>query len=181
MMTVQQFRQRCVDPMGEESDHVHIVALTNALQARLWLCLRMTERLRCSWLLPASTPSFNRAGTAASIQSLHQQRAAVQLWCNTNVSRHVRFPYNTIKQRSSIMELAPRRCRCPSGCCTWTAACTRAAMRRPSITTISSPKSRLLAGGDCRTVAEHPPVTGGNAFLHPVSVMPHAYDDVSMA
>ena len=34
-MTVQQFRQRCVDPMGEESDHVHIVALTNALQARL--------------------------------------------------------------------------------------------------------------------------------------------------
>ena len=31
-MTVQQFRQRCVDPMGEESDHVHIVALTNALQ-----------------------------------------------------------------------------------------------------------------------------------------------------
>ena len=33
-MSVQQFRQRCVDPMGEESDHVHIVALTNALQAR---------------------------------------------------------------------------------------------------------------------------------------------------
>ena len=39
MMTVQQFRQRCVDPMGEESDHVHIVALTNALQARLRSCL----------------------------------------------------------------------------------------------------------------------------------------------
>lgn len=33
-MSVQQFRQRCVEPMGEESDHVHIVALTDALQAR---------------------------------------------------------------------------------------------------------------------------------------------------
>ena len=33
-MSVQRFRQRCVEPMGEESDHVHIVALTDALQAR---------------------------------------------------------------------------------------------------------------------------------------------------
>lgn len=28
---VEQFRQRFVEPMGEESDHVHIVALTDAL------------------------------------------------------------------------------------------------------------------------------------------------------
>ena len=34
-MDVQRFRQRCVEPMGEESDHLHIVALTDALQARL--------------------------------------------------------------------------------------------------------------------------------------------------
>ena len=33
-MSVQQFWQRCVEPMGEESDHVHIVALTDALQAQ---------------------------------------------------------------------------------------------------------------------------------------------------
>ncbi|KAK9865354.1 hypothetical protein WJX84_003445 [Apatococcus fuscideae] len=31
-LTVEQFRRRCVEPMGEESDHVHIVALTDALQ-----------------------------------------------------------------------------------------------------------------------------------------------------
>ncbi len=34
-LTVEQFRRRCVEPMGEESDHVHIVALTDALQ--VWL------------------------------------------------------------------------------------------------------------------------------------------------
>ncbi|KAK9824088.1 hypothetical protein WJX72_007637 [[Myrmecia] bisecta] len=31
-LSVEQFRRRCVEPMGEESDHVHIVALTDALQ-----------------------------------------------------------------------------------------------------------------------------------------------------
>lgn len=31
-MSVQQFCRRCVEPMGEESDHVHIVALSDALQ-----------------------------------------------------------------------------------------------------------------------------------------------------
>ncbi|KAK9865089.1 hypothetical protein WJX84_008709 [Apatococcus fuscideae] len=31
-LTVEQFRRKCVEPMGEESDHVHIVALTDALQ-----------------------------------------------------------------------------------------------------------------------------------------------------
>ena len=37
VQTVDQFRQRYVEPMGEESDHVHIVALTDALQvSRLW-------------------------------------------------------------------------------------------------------------------------------------------------
>ena len=45
-MTVQQFRQRCVDPMGEESDHVHIVALTNALQA-----CRFSTTLKCNLLV----------------------------------------------------------------------------------------------------------------------------------
>ncbi len=33
-VTVEQFCRRYVEPMGEESDHVHIVALTDALQAR---------------------------------------------------------------------------------------------------------------------------------------------------
>ncbi len=32
-ITVEQFCRRYVEPMGEESDHVHIVALTDALQA----------------------------------------------------------------------------------------------------------------------------------------------------
>ena len=31
-ITVEQFCRRYVEPMGEESDHVHIVALTDALQ-----------------------------------------------------------------------------------------------------------------------------------------------------
>ena len=31
---VDEFRQRYVEPMGEESDHVHIVALSDALQVR---------------------------------------------------------------------------------------------------------------------------------------------------
>ena len=30
---MEQFCRRYVEPMGEESDHVHIVALTDALQA----------------------------------------------------------------------------------------------------------------------------------------------------
>ncbi len=33
-ITVEQFCRRYVEPMGEESDHVHIVALTDALQVR---------------------------------------------------------------------------------------------------------------------------------------------------
>jgi ubiquitin thioesterase protein OTUB1 len=33
-VTVEQFCRRYVEPMGEESDHVHIVALTDALLVR---------------------------------------------------------------------------------------------------------------------------------------------------
>lgn len=33
-ITVEQFCRRFVEPMGEESDHVHIVALTDALLVR---------------------------------------------------------------------------------------------------------------------------------------------------
>ena len=33
LLSVEAFRRRFVEPMGEESDHVHIVALTNAIQA----------------------------------------------------------------------------------------------------------------------------------------------------
>lgn len=32
---MEQFRRRCVEPMGEESDHVHIVALSDMLQVLL--------------------------------------------------------------------------------------------------------------------------------------------------
>ena len=42
-MDVQQFRRRCVEPMGEESDHLHIVALTDALQVS---CAALT--LKCT-------------------------------------------------------------------------------------------------------------------------------------
>ena len=45
-MDVQQFRQRCVEPMGEESDHLHIVALTDALQVLALLLCQSTFR---SW------------------------------------------------------------------------------------------------------------------------------------
>ena len=31
-VTVEQFCRRYVEPMGEESDHIHIVAITDALQ-----------------------------------------------------------------------------------------------------------------------------------------------------
>lgn len=31
-VTVEQFCRRYVEPMGEESDHIHIVAMTDALQ-----------------------------------------------------------------------------------------------------------------------------------------------------
>jgi Peptidase C65 Otubain len=34
-LSVEQFRRKCVEPMGEESDEVHIVALTDVLQVRL--------------------------------------------------------------------------------------------------------------------------------------------------
>ena len=33
-LSVEAFRRRCVEPMGEESDHVHIVALSDLLQVR---------------------------------------------------------------------------------------------------------------------------------------------------
>lgn len=33
-LDVATFCQKCVEPMGEESDHVHLVALTDALQVR---------------------------------------------------------------------------------------------------------------------------------------------------
>ena len=33
-VTVEQFCRRYVEPMGEESDHIHIVAITDALQVR---------------------------------------------------------------------------------------------------------------------------------------------------
>lgn len=35
-LSVEQFRRRCVEPMGEESDEVHIVALTDVLQVGLY-------------------------------------------------------------------------------------------------------------------------------------------------
>lgn len=35
-VTVEQFCRRYVEPMGEESDHIHIVAITDALQVRLY-------------------------------------------------------------------------------------------------------------------------------------------------
>ena len=60
---------------------------------------------------------------------------------------------------NSIAELWRRRCRCPSGCCTWTAACTRAVTRRQSITTTSSRTSRLLAGGARCTAAKNTTLT----------------------
>ena len=31
-LSVEQFRRKCVEPMGEESDEVHIVALADVLQ-----------------------------------------------------------------------------------------------------------------------------------------------------
>ena len=34
-VTVEQFCRRYVEPMGEESDHIHIVAITDALQVGL--------------------------------------------------------------------------------------------------------------------------------------------------
>lgn len=34
-VTVEQFCRRYVEPMGEESDHIHIVAITDALQVCL--------------------------------------------------------------------------------------------------------------------------------------------------
>jgi hypothetical protein len=35
-LDVDTFCSRCVDPMGEESDHVQLVALTDALQVSWW-------------------------------------------------------------------------------------------------------------------------------------------------
>ncbi len=37
-LSVEQFRRRCVEPMGEESDHVHIVALSDMLRVLLRTC-----------------------------------------------------------------------------------------------------------------------------------------------
>ena len=59
-----------------------------------------------------------------------------------------------------LIQLSRRHCRCPSGCCTLTGACTPAATRRPSTTTTSSRMSHRLAGGDslrrsCRTSSFH--------------------------
>lgn len=50
--TVELFCQRHVEPMGEESDHLHIVAVTEALQVcaceRVRVgCVRMGEK--CAW------------------------------------------------------------------------------------------------------------------------------------
>ena len=48
-VTVEQFCRRYVEPMGEESDHVHIVALTDALQV-----LSRDRATRQPWQQPAS-------------------------------------------------------------------------------------------------------------------------------
>jgi Peptidase C65 Otubain len=60
-LSVEQFRRKCVEPMGEESDEVHIVALTDVLQvgARDW-CGAISESYsmwwrrptRCTWWRP---------------------------------------------------------------------------------------------------------------------------------
>lgn len=42
-VTVEQFCRRYVEPMGEESDHIHIVAITDALQVRL--CTGVSEQV----------------------------------------------------------------------------------------------------------------------------------------
>ena len=41
-VTVEQFCRRYVEPMGEESDHIHIVAITDALQ----VCIQGYDLLR---------------------------------------------------------------------------------------------------------------------------------------
>lgn len=46
-LSVEQFRRRCVEPMGEESDHVHIVALTDALQVGLFALSEMANHHSC--------------------------------------------------------------------------------------------------------------------------------------
>lgn len=43
-LDVSSFCARCVDPMGEESDHVQLVALTDALQVRGSACLTEVQR-----------------------------------------------------------------------------------------------------------------------------------------
>ena len=48
-LTVEQFCRRHVEPMGEESDHVHIVALTDALQV---LSLNKTSSKACTSMAP---------------------------------------------------------------------------------------------------------------------------------
>ena len=59
-VTVEQFCRRYVEPMGEESDHVHIVALTDALQVFSWrrTSLQSLSALQhCAssdWQLPAA-------------------------------------------------------------------------------------------------------------------------------
>jgi hypothetical protein len=70
-ITVEQFCRRYVEPMGEESDHVHIVALTDALQAaapappparprrvrrgpRAWLVGQSLMYLACDAVMPCA-------------------------------------------------------------------------------------------------------------------------------
>jgi hypothetical protein len=69
-ITVEQFCRRYVEPMGEESDHVHIVALTDALQAKT---LTLTYPMHC----PLPGPGLFARAAAARVAG----RAGIGVSC----------------------------------------------------------------------------------------------------
>ena len=70
-VTVEQFCRRYVEPMGEESDHIHIVAITDALQVCMQGCDLVGICLAC-----------NCNGTCCRIQSSHSDSLHIALMIN---------------------------------------------------------------------------------------------------
>lgn len=120
-LDVSSFCARCVDPMGEESDHVQLVALTDALQVRGSACF--TGRAQRA----------QRGMGAQRAQRCHTTACALGGICFVSNDSSL----GVTQARWMPVLLTAPRCRC--GWCTWTAAW------RPAVAVMATETARCGA------------------------------------
>ena len=109
--TVDHFRQRYVEPMGEESDHVHIVAITDALQVSNCSLTTVSMAVPHGIFAGCADPPVNLILQGRSLPATLRGRGVATTFCSQAVPSAL--------VHSSIPHMV---CRCPSGWCTWTRA-----------------------------------------------------------